>query len=146
MSRAQPSLISSLTPALLTPALLTLAGALAVTFTSPSGALAQPTSDEPQSTLPKEMLKRVIMSRKEAYQSCYEQQLQLKKDLNGKISILIMVSGSQGNVLMAKLADSSMNNPAVENCIIDNIKTLRFPLPENGKNFRFTYPLRFNPS
>lgn len=96
--------------------------------------------------LPKDVIKRVIMTRKGAYQNCYEKQLQLKKDLNGKISILIMVSGSQGNVMLAKLADSSMNNPAVENCIITNIKMLRFPTPKNGKNSRFTYPFRFNPS
>ena len=96
--------------------------------------------------LPKSVIKRVIASRTGAYQNCYERQLQNKRDLNGTISIKVMVSGTNGTVLLAAVANTTMNNPAVEQCIVGQIKKLRFPAPKNGKTVKFTYPFRFKPS
>jgi hypothetical protein len=92
--------------------------------------------------LPKEVIKRVIMSRAGAYQNCYERQLQVKRDLNGKIEMLIKISG-KGKVILSKVANSTMNNPRVENCIRSNIQKLRFPAPKNGKMVIVRYPFRF---
>ena len=92
--------------------------------------------------LPKEVIRRVIMSRAGAYQNCYERQLQVKRDLNGKIEMKIIISG-QGKVLQSAVAKSTMNNPKVERCIAGNIKKLRFPAPKNGKMVIVRYPFRF---
>ena len=92
--------------------------------------------------LPKAVIRRVIMSRAGAYQNCYERQLQVKRDLNGKIEMLIKISG-KGAVILSKVAGSSMNSPKVENCIRRNIKKLRFPAPKNGKMVIVRYPFRF---
>lgn len=92
--------------------------------------------------LPKAVIRRVIMSRAGGYQNCYERQLQLKRDLNGKIEMLIKISG-QGRVILAKVAGSTMNNPAVERCISGHIKKLKFPAPKNGKMVIVRYPFRF---
>ena len=92
--------------------------------------------------LPKEVIRRVIMSRAGAYQNCYERQLQVKRDLNGKIEMKIIISG-QGKVLQSAVAKSTMNNPKVERCITGNIKKLRFPAPKNGKMVIVRYPFRF---
>jgi hypothetical protein len=96
--------------------------------------------------LPKSVIRRVILSRKGAYQNCYERQLQNKRDLNGKISINVKVSGSTGKVIVARVVGTTMNNPSVEQCILGHIKKLRFPTPKNGKTVIFTYPFRFKPS
>lgn len=92
--------------------------------------------------LPRDVVRRVIMSRAGAYQSCYERQLQVKRDLNGKIEMKIIISG-QGKVLQSVVARSTMNNPKVERCIAGNIKKLRFPAPKNGKMVKVRYPFRF---
>lgn len=92
--------------------------------------------------LPKEIIRRVIMSRAGAYQNCYERQLQVKRDLNGKIEMKIIISG-QGMVLQSAVASSTMNNPNVERCIAGNIQKLRFPAPKNGKMVIVRYPFRF---
>jgi len=98
------------------------------------------------SNFPKPVIRRVILSRKGAYQNCYEQQLQHKPDLNGQISINLKVSGTSGNVLVAKVVGTTMNSPPVEQCILGHIRKLRFPAPKNGKTVIFTYPFRFRPS
>ena len=92
--------------------------------------------------LPKNVIRRVIMSRQGGYQNCYERQLQLKRDLNGKIEMLIKISG-QGRVLISKVTGSTMNNPSVEKCISGHIKKLKFPAPKNGKMVIVRYPFRF---
>jgi TonB family protein len=92
------------------------------------------------------VIKRVVLTRKGAYQNCYERQLQAKRDLNGTISVAVMVSGTNGKVLLARVVRTSMNNTAVENCLVGQIKKLRFPAPKNGKTVKFTYPFRFKPS
>ena len=92
--------------------------------------------------LPKAVIRRVIMSRAGGYQNCYERQLQLKRDLNGKIEMLIKISG-QGRVILSKISGSTMNNPTVERCISGHIKKLKFPAPKNGKMVIVRYPFRF---
>ena len=96
--------------------------------------------------LPKSVIRRVVLSRKGAYQNCYERQLQNKRDLNGQISINVKVSGSNGKVLVARVVGTTMNSPPVEQCILGHIRKLRFPAPKNGKTVIFTYPFRFKPS
>jgi hypothetical protein len=92
--------------------------------------------------LPREVIRRVIMSRAGAYQNCYEKELTAKRNLSGKIEMMIKISGS-GKVLLAKVHNSTMNNSKVEKCISRNIKRLKFPKPKNGKMVKVRYPFRF---
>ena len=92
--------------------------------------------------LPKSVIRRVIQSRAGAYQNCYERQLQVKRDLNGKIEMSIKISG-RGKVLLARVLNSTMNSPPVEQCIAKNIRKLKFPAPKNGKKVIVRYPFRF---
>lgn len=94
--------------------------------------------------LPKEVVRRVIMSRAGAYQNCYERQLVAKRNLSGKIEVLIRISNN-GRVLLSKVASTTMNNRKVERCITKVIKLLRFPRPKNGKPVKVRYPFRFKP-
>jgi pSer/pThr/pTyr-binding forkhead associated (FHA) protein len=93
-------------------------------------------------SLPKDVIRRIIVSRAGAYQNCYERQLQAKKDLNGTIRVLLKISGS-GSVLLAKVDDSDMNNPSVEQCVIKELQKLKFPAPENGGIVVVRYPFKF---
>ena len=92
--------------------------------------------------LPESVIRRVAMSRARAYQNCYKRQLKVKPDLNGKIEILVKISG-KGTVISSKVSNSSMNSPKVENCIRENMNKLRFPAPQDGKRLTFRYPFYF---
>ena len=96
-------------------------------------------------SLPREVIRRVIQSRAGGYQNCYERQLQAKRDLNGKIEVKITIAKT-GRVLMVKVSNSTMHSPPVENCVLKQLKMLRFPSPENGKPVIVSYPFRFKRS
>ena len=94
------------------------------------------------SSLSKNVIRRVVMTRADDYRKCYEKELASKKNQNDEIEVKIMIS-SRGRVLMAGINSTTMNNPSVESCIVTHIKQLRFPAPKNGKTVKVYYPFRF---
>jgi hypothetical protein len=88
------------------------------------------------------VIRRIIQSRQGAYQNCYEKQIQIKKDLNGTIRVLLKISGT-GQVLLAKVDESDMNSPPVEQCIVKQLQLLKFPAPENAGIVVVRYPFKF---
>ena len=96
-------------------------------------------------TLSSEVLRGVVMTRKDDYLRCYQDQLQLNQGLEGQFSVVVMVSGSQGDVMLAKVVDSTLNHRAVEGCVVKLIQGLQFPIPEDRRSVRFTYSFRFPP-
>jgi hypothetical protein len=93
-------------------------------------------------SLPRDVIRRIIQSRQGAYQNCYEKQIQIKKDLNGTIRVLLKISGT-GQVLLAKVDESDMNSPPVEQCIVKQLQLLKFPAPENAGIVVVRYPFKF---
>ena len=98
-------------------------------------------SFEMRGNLPRDVIQRIIMSRIDAYQNCYGRQLVSKKDLNGTIKILIKIDG-KGRTLVIRIHSDTMNNSAVQHCIITQIKRLKFPPPKDGKLVVIHYPFR----
>jgi outer membrane biosynthesis protein TonB len=70
---------------------------------------------------------------------CYEQGLQNKPGLAGRLSMKFMI-GPHGSVTLAQVQNSSLNHMPVENCIRDHLKTWNFPQPEGGVTVKVTYP------
>lgn len=70
---------------------------------------------------------------------CYEQGLQQKPKLAGRLSMNFMI-GPNGSVSVAKVMNSSLDHTQVENCIRDHLKTWNFPKPEGGVTVKVTYP------
>ena len=70
---------------------------------------------------------------------CYEQGLQQKPKLAGRLSMNFMI-GPNGLVAMARVMNSSLGHDLVENCIRDRLKTWNFPKPEGGVTVKVTYP------
>ena len=95
-----------------------------------------------QGTIDKEAVAKVINSHLHEVSSCYERALLKTPGLAGKIVLewQITVSGSVG---YAKSKSSSMQSPAVESCIIQSLKTWKFP-PAKGAGVVITYPFMFN--
>lgn len=70
---------------------------------------------------------------------CYEQGLQQKPKLAGRLSMNFMI-GPNGTVSLAKVMNSSLNHIMVETCIRDRLKTWNFPKPEGGVTVKVSYP------
>lgn len=70
---------------------------------------------------------------------CYEQGLQKKPNLSGRVSMNFMI-GPKGNVTTANVNNSSLGHTPVENCIRDRLKTWKFPQPQGGVNVKVNYP------
>jgi hypothetical protein len=70
---------------------------------------------------------------------CYEQGLQQKPRLSGRLSMKFMI-GPRGTVTLAQVTNSSLNHIPVENCIRDRLKSWNFPQPQGGVTVKVTYP------
>ncbi len=71
--------------------------------------------------------------------SCYEQGLQSKPGLAGRVSVEFVISRS-GQVGTAFVNGSSLQSPFVEGCIVQRLQTWRFPKPVGGVQVKVTYP------
>lgn len=96
-------------------------------------------------SLDPEIIRRIIRQHRSEYQYCYNKQLQVKRDLAGKIKVKFTISGS-GQVIAAKVEETTMNDAAVENCLVGKIKRWRFPEPKGGGIVVVKYPFVFKTS
>ncbi len=76
-------------------------------------------------------LRRVVESKSNAIQYCYEKQLQTNPELKGKV-IAQWKIGLEGQVKSTSIASSTVNNRKVESCIMRVIKRMRFEKPDGG--------------
>ncbi len=95
--------------------------------------------------LDKETIRRVIRRHRNEYKYCYEKQLNVKRDLNGKIIVKFTISGN-GSVIAANVEESTMGDSAVENCLVGKIRRWVFPAPKGGGIVVVKYPFIFKPS
>jgi hypothetical protein len=70
---------------------------------------------------------------------CYEQALQGSPNLSGRVAMAFVIGGN-GLVKSAEVANSSMANKGVEDCITMRLKTWKFPVPQGGVDVKVTYP------
>lgn len=92
--------------------------------------------------LPKEAIQKVINQNRAQVRYCYEVELQRNQNLEGRI-MMSWVIAATGSVAKVKVANSSMNNAAVERCIAAKIKTWKFPAPSGGGIVEVNYPFVF---
>jgi hypothetical protein len=70
---------------------------------------------------------------------CYEQGLQTHPDLNGRVAIKFLISGS-GQVTTAQVTSSSLKSQPVEECLVTKLKSWPFPKPRGGVVVKVNYP------
>lgn len=70
---------------------------------------------------------------------CYEQGLQKKSDLSGRVSVRFQIGGA-GRVSTSRVANSSVRSAQVEQCIAGKVRNWIFPKPVGGVNVAVTYP------
>lgn len=70
---------------------------------------------------------------------CYEQGLQTKPELSGRVRVRFLI-GSRGRVTTAGIASSSVKSSKVENCIVNKLQAWNFPRPVGGVSVKVVYP------
>jgi TonB family protein len=96
-------------------------------------------------SLSKEPIRRIIRRQINAFRGCYERELQSNPNLAGKVVVKFIIDGS-GKVTNAAIAESTLNNEKVEQCLLKAIRRLTFPQPPGGEVIVVTYPFTFKTS
>ena len=66
-----------------------------------------------------------------AIRACYEQRLQVKNNLQGKITIRWTID-TEGSVSAANSTSDSMGDSETTNCLLRTIRRMKFEKPEGG--------------
>lgn len=90
-------------------------------------------------------IRQVFLNNQRTLQSCYESALSTDRGLSGKV-VLDFDIGEQGRVLRASVSGdkSTLNNDRLSNCIVNRMKTWRFPEPPQNQTVQVYYPLAFS--
>jgi hypothetical protein len=92
--------------------------------------------------LDKKDISAVIKSHHDAVKHCYEARLQSQRGLAGKLTVQWVI-GSEGEVVEASAIVDTLADPLVGRCVIESVKTWRFPPPINGGKVNVTFPYIF---
>ena len=90
-------------------------------------------------SLSKEVIRRVIGRHINEVRFCYEQELNSRPDLQGRVAVKFIISPT-GAVQTAAVDKSDMGNAKVEQCIAQAVRRWTFPAPEGGGIVVVTYP------
>ena len=95
--------------------------------------------------LSKEAIRRVVHRHRNEVKFCYEQGLQGRPDLEGRVTMRFMIAPS-GAVQVATVQSSSLANQGVEQCVTQAVRRWAFPQPEGGGMVMVTYPFSMTPA
>ncbi len=94
---------------------------------------------EVRGSLSKEVIRRVVRRHINEVKFCYEQQLNARPDLRGRVTTKFVISPT-GSVQSAIVGSSSLRNEAVESCIVRAVRRWTFPAPDGGGVVVVNYP------
>ena len=89
-------------------------------------------------------IRKVVMSRRNGIRTCYERQLNRRKNLSGKVVIRWSIK-ADGRVKGAKISSSSLGDGAAEDCIVRQFARMKFPSPGSGEIPVVKFPFIFAP-
>jgi TonB family protein len=92
--------------------------------------------------LSQEIVGRVVSRHNAQVKFCYDKELQKKSDLAGKI-VAAFTIGASGDVLDSRVAESTMGDANVEQCVMRVVSHMKFPQCEGGGTAEITYPWLF---
>ena len=90
-------------------------------------------------SLSREVIRRVIRRHINEVRFCYEQELTARPDLAGRITVSFIIAAS-GAVQTASVANSTLSNARVEQCVVTAVRRWTFPAPDGGGIVGVNYP------
>ncbi len=93
--------------------------------------------------LPKPVIRAYIATKMGGIKACYQRQLQSNPELAGKVKVAFLISPN-GSVTGVRKDSTTLNNDAVEDCVISLIKSWKFPPAKGGGSTKVEYPFVFS--
>ncbi len=90
-------------------------------------------------SLSREVIRRVIRRHINEVRFCYEQELNARPDLEGRVQVSFIISPT-GAVQSATIGSSTISNARVEGCIAQAVRRWTFPAPDGGGVVGVNYP------
>jgi hypothetical protein len=90
----------------------------------------------------RELILKVVRRHQNQIRFCYETELSRDPSLAGKVTVAWTIDAT-GGVSIAEVAESGLQNPAVEGCIVQRIRSWKFPEPRSGQEVSITFPWVF---
>ena len=90
-------------------------------------------------SLSKEVIRRIVQRHRNEVKFCYEQELNARPDLEGRVTIRFIISPS-GAVQSSEVSSSDIGNRRVEQCIAQAVRRWPFPSPDGGGVVVVNYP------
>jgi hypothetical protein len=94
--------------------------------------------------LDRSLIDKVIKAKMAQIRYCYQRELQKDPSLGGKISIKFTIA-KDGSVSKASVNSTTINNGAVESCVVGRFYKMQFPEPKGGGIVIVKYPFIFSP-
>lgn len=111
-----------------------------LTYEAPSNFVS--TSDN-KGSLERSAIELGIQSKMTTFRNCYQRQLQRTPNLPaGRVTVQFVID-ADGMVDRARVASTSLQNTAVEGCIVQNLTGTQFPIPRNDGTVVVSYPFSF---
>jgi hypothetical protein len=107
---------------------------------------AAPRSPGNMGSLAKEDVKAGVAAVKDKVKDCYERALKVDAELAGSIKVAFTLEGNdegKGVVTKGEVAESDMNSPFFEACVLKEIAGAEFKAPGGGGVVNVTYPFHF---
>lgn len=92
-----------------------------------------------QGGLDRDMIAAVINRNMGQVRFCYEQGLQSDPKLTGRVAVNFTI-GASGAVKTSSINNTTLNSKIVEDCIMNRLRSWKFPLPEGGVDVKVSYP------
>jgi hypothetical protein len=88
------------------------------------------------------LIDAVIKQHMNQIRYCYQRALPRNPSLAGKVGIKFTIAGD-GSVSQAGVRATTMNDAAVESCLVGRFMRMRFPTPRGGGIVIVSYPFLF---
>lgn len=99
--------------------------------------------EEGGGVLEKTEVELVLKQRMSLFMRCYQRELQRDPGLKGTVVVRFVID-RDGTIRHSHLRATSLHNPVVEECVVDEVDETRFPRPSGGTVI-VSYPFNFQP-
>jgi hypothetical protein len=97
-------------------------------------------------SLSEEIIRSTIRSYRRQIRYCYEQELIRHPELTGKITVHFIIN-SKGLVRYAEgTSTPGLNGTNLKYCVLNKVRTWKFPRPRGGGEVEVYYPFLFAPT
>ncbi len=92
----------------------------------------------------KDIIRRIVRNHHNEVRHCYNQGLAKDPNLKGRVAVMFTI-GPSGTVPSAAVAESTLKDRNVANCVAKSVRRWKFPKPHTGGSAMVTYPFTFAP-